>query len=228
VTGVVLEGVRRRSPVVVIASAGEVRAVVLFNGWGSLGRVVLVAAAVYLVAVTAVRIVGARALAKMSAYDIIVTVALGSLVATVPLTTSISLADGIAVLVTFLGLQELTRYLQSRSRRVHHAVRERPYLVVWDGKLLPDRLSQIDTSADEVRAAVRRSGMMSVADVQAVVLENDGEWSVIPRGNPRDLSALEGLDIPGKGPIPHVSGERPRPDRDTAPHPRPPSAAGPV
>jgi uncharacterized membrane protein YcaP (DUF421 family) len=77
-----------------------------------------------------------RALAKMSGYDPIVTVALGSLVASVPLTRAVSAADGVAAIVTFLVLQELTRRLQARSVRVHHLVRERPHLVVWDGEFL--------------------------------------------------------------------------------------------
>ena len=154
----------------------------LFDGWASIVRLVLVSAAVYVGIVAALRIVGARALAKMSGYDLIVTVALGSLVATIPITESLSFADGGAALVTFLVLQEFTWWLQSRSERVHHLVREQPKIVLWDGELLDDRLRDLEVTADEVRAAVRRGGMYTLADVQAVVLENDGEWSVIQRG----------------------------------------------
>lgn len=174
-----------------------------FRSWEALGRLVLTATAVYLVVVAALRVIGSRALAKMSGYDLIVTVALGSLVASIPLTTSISLADGAAVLITYLLLQELTRFLQTRFRGVHHAVRERPHLVVWDGRLLDDRLKKIDTTPDEVRAALRQAGLLSVADAQAVVLENDGGWSVMRRGDATDLSALDGLDVPDHGLIEH-------------------------
>ena len=77
-----------------------------FDGWAHLLRSVLTAAAIYLVIVAALRMVGEKALAKMSGYDMIVTVALGSLVAAIPLTTSVSLVDAIAAAVTFLGLQQ--------------------------------------------------------------------------------------------------------------------------
>ena len=167
-----------------------------FHSWESILRVALSAAIIYVVIVLALRVAGAPALAKMSGYDMIVTVALGSLVATIPLTAGLTVSDGFAAVVTFLVLQQITRWLQARSKHAHHVVRERPHLVVWDGELLQDRLLDISISADEVRAAVRRAGMLSVSQAQAVILENDGEWSVIPRTDTKDLSALEGLSIP--------------------------------
>ena len=98
-----------------------------------------------------------------------------------------------------LLLQEIIRRLQSRSLRVHHLVREAPEVVLWDGMLLEDRLRKNSISADEIRAAVRRAGLSSLSDARAVVLENDGDWSVIPKSAQRsDESALLGLSIPGR------------------------------
>jgi uncharacterized membrane protein YcaP (DUF421 family) len=167
-----------------------------FDGWAHVLRAVLSAAAIYLVIIAAIRIFGQKALAKMSGYDMIVTVALGSLVAALPLTRSVSLADAIAAAITFLTLQQITRYLQARYRRVHRLVRERPLLLLWNGRLLEDRMLHSDISADEVRAAVRRSGILSLKQVRAAILENDGEWSIIPQSSAPDLSAMEGLLIP--------------------------------
>ncbi len=171
---------------------------VFFHDWSSLLRVALMAAMTYLLAIVALRVFGAQALAKMSGYDLIVTVALGSLVAAVPLTQGITVLDGVAALTTFLGLQELTRWLQTRSIRIHHLVRERPRLVLWDGRFIDGRLEGSNVTEDEVRAAIRRTGLLSLTQVQAVILENDGEWSVIPRSDTPDISALHGLEIPGK------------------------------
>jgi uncharacterized membrane protein YcaP (DUF421 family) len=167
-----------------------------FDGWAHLLRSALTAAGIYLVVIAAIRIFGQKALAKMSGYDMVVTVALGSIIAALPLTTDVSLADAVAAAITFLTLQQITRYLQARHRRVHRLVRERPLLLLWDGRLLEDRMLDSDISADEVRAAVRRSGMLSLKQVRAAILENDGEWSVIPQSNAPDLSAMEGLLIP--------------------------------
>ncbi|HUQ83745.1 MAG TPA: YetF domain-containing protein [Gemmatimonadaceae bacterium] len=182
----------------------------LFRSWEGILRVVIASAIIYVFIVGALRVIGARALAKMSAYDLIVSIALGSLVAAIPLSTDISVLDGIAAIVTFLALQELTRLAQARFRVAHHIVRERPHLVLWDGKLIDDRMKALAASPDEVRAAIRQAGLLSLDDVQAVVLENDGTWSVLRRYEVGDLSSLEGLDIPGHGPVENGDGPRPR------------------
>ena len=168
----------------------------LFSDWSSIGHIVAQAALFYVVMVAALRIAGQRALAKMSAYDMIVTVALGSLVASVATTTDITVADGVAATITFLVLQGITSWLQARSKRVHHVVRQRPQVMVWNGRFVDEQLRSASVTEDEVRAAIRRTGLLSLSQVQCVVLENDGEWSVIGRSDGPDLSALEGLSLP--------------------------------
>jgi len=177
---------------------------VFFSNWHQVARIALSAAIVYILVVLALRVIGARALAKMSAYDLVVTIALGSLVASIPLTTGITVSDGFTAIIVFLVLQEIVRRLQARYRVAHHAVRERPHLVVWDGQLVRDRLDNLAVSDDEVRGAIRQAGLASIGDAQAVVLENDGVWSVIRRQEGEsDFSALEGLELPGDRAIEH-------------------------
>jgi len=94
-------------------------------------------------------------------------------------------------------MQEVTRFFQSRSLRVHHVVRQPPRVMLWNGELLEDRLRASSVSADEIRAAVRKAGLRSLSDAQVVVLENDGEWSVVAKGHgASDESAFFGLPIP--------------------------------
>ena len=170
-----------------------------FHSWASIGRVMLASVIVFLMIVALLRIVGQQALAKMSGFDVVFAVTLGSVIATVVVTRDIAIADGIAALVTLLGLQEVTRFFQSRFLPVHHAVRQPPRVLLWEGMLLEDRLRASSVSADEIRAAVRKAGLRSLSDAQVVVLENDGEWSVVAkREGESDESAFFGLPIPDR------------------------------
>jgi uncharacterized membrane protein YcaP (DUF421 family) len=170
-----------------------------FHSWASLGHVVLASAIVFLIVVAMLRFVGQRALARMSGFDVVFTVTLGSVVATGAISRDVAVVDAIAALATLLVIQEIIRYLQSRLLPVHHVVRERPDVLLWDGELLEDRLRKSSISADEVRAAVRKAGLRSLADARIVVLENDGEWSVIAKADAEsDESAFYGLPIPGR------------------------------
>ena len=171
----------------------------LFTSWASIGHVALRVAIVYVAILAILRLVGEQALAKMSAYDLIVTVTLGSLVASIPLEHDLALTDGLAAIVVFMGLQELIRFGQARSRRVRAVVVEHPRLVVWNGEILVERLKRWNLTEREIRAAVRRTGLAHVEDAQAVVVENDGEWSVVRRGEgTEDGSAFVHLDIPDR------------------------------
>ena len=168
----------------------------LFDGWESIGRIVLLGACTYVVVIAALRLVGKEALAKMSAFDLVITIALGSIVATIPFSPGVSLADGVALIATYLALQALTRVAIARSRAAQSLVKAQPEIVLWNGELVQDRLVRLRLTREEVRAAVRGAGHGSLGDIQAVVLENDGQWSIIPRSEAGDVSALEGLDIP--------------------------------
>jgi uncharacterized membrane protein YcaP (DUF421 family) len=154
---------------------------------------------VFFIIVVLLRVAGQQALAKMSGFDVVFTVTLGSIIASVVITRDIAVAEGVAALVTLLGLQEIIRFFQSRYLPVHHAVRQPPRVLVWDGNLLEDRLRASSVSADEIRAAVRKAGLRSLSDARVVVLENDGEWSVVPKSSAdSDESAFYGLPIPGR------------------------------
>jgi uncharacterized membrane protein YcaP (DUF421 family) len=170
-----------------------------FSSWTNLGVVVLRLALSYAAIVVILRVVGEQALAKMSAYDLIVSITLGSLVASIPFLDRLSLADGISAIVTLVILQELIRWAQARSRRVRAAIVEHPRIVLWNGKILEERLAQWNLTGREIRAAIRKQGIAHVEHVQAVVLENDGEWSVVPRGpGSDDGSVFKHLDIPSE------------------------------
>jgi len=170
-----------------------------FHSWADIGRVVFSTTVTFAVIVAILRIVGPQAIATMSGYDMVATVTLGSVVATVAVTRGVTVAEGVAALLTLIALQEIMRFFQSRYLTAHRAVRQPPRVLLWEGMLLEDRLRTYRISADEVRAAVRHEGLASLADVRAVVLENDGDWSVIPKSAPSgDDTALFGLPIPDR------------------------------
>ncbi len=184
-----------------------------FHSWSGIGRVVAASAIIFVVIVAMLRLVGQQALAKMSGFDVVFTVTLGSVIASVVVFREIAVLEGVAALLTLLTLQEAVRWLQSRFLAIHHAVRQPPRVLLWDGQLLEDRLLESSVSADEIRAAVRKAGLRSLSDARIVVLENDGEWSVVAKHSaPSDETAFFGLPIPGRpGNGPAVEGEHAQP-----------------
>ena len=73
---------------------------IFFNNWQSLGRTFIITILGYILMIFFLRISGKRTLSKMNAFDFIVTIALGSSLATVALNKNVPLAEG--ALVFFL------------------------------------------------------------------------------------------------------------------------------
>ena len=65
-----------------------------FQGWTGVVRTVIVGVLAYAGLVLVLRISGKRTLAKLNAFDLVVTVALGSILASILLQESVALAEG--------------------------------------------------------------------------------------------------------------------------------------
>jgi uncharacterized membrane protein YcaP (DUF421 family) len=167
---------------------------VFLDSWAGVGRVLAVGTVTYLALVLVLRVSGKRTLAKLNAFDLVVTVALGSTLATVLLSEDVSFAEGMSALVLLVAAQFLIAWFTVRSDLVRRSVRSRPTLVAWQGRVLHDSATRQRVTEGEVRQAVRSQGIGDLGDVTAVILETDGTFSVIPTSSAGGLGAL--ADIP--------------------------------
>lgn len=168
-----------------------------FDSWLGIGRTLLVGTLAYLALVVILRISGKRTLSKMNAFDFVVTVALGSTLATILLSKDVALAEGIAALALLVGLQFVITWLSVRSPAVSHLIKADPALLFYQGRFLDGQLRRTRVVEAEIRAAVREQGHPSLDQVEAVVLETDGSFSVIQPPRHRSASAMVGVDNPG-------------------------------
>lgn len=85
-----------------------------FDSWQGLGRVVVVGILAYAALVFFLRVSGKRTLTKMNAFDLVVTVALGSTLATVLLSKDVALAEGLIAFAVLIALQFAVTWLSVR------------------------------------------------------------------------------------------------------------------
>ena len=158
-------------------------------------RVIVITLSAYAILIVVLRAAGKRALAKLNAFDLVVTVALGSTLATVLLSKDVALAEGALAFAMLAGLQYAVARASIRWRWFRNAVRAEPRLLLKDGVLRPDAMAAERVTADEVAAALRQQGIGRIADAAAVVLETDGSLSVIAAsaGRVAELDVLEGV-----------------------------------
>ncbi len=163
-----------------------------FDDWQDLVRVVVVGTCSYLSLLVLLRVSGKRTLAKLNAFDFVVTVALGSTLSSVLLSSDVALVEGVTAMALLVLLQYVVAWLSVRSRSVEGLVKSEPTLVYREG-FLHGPMRRMRVTEDEVRQAARTAGQAGLDAVAAVVLETDGSLSVLTQqpGN---------LERPDEGP----------------------------
>lgn len=167
-----------------------------FGGWESLLRTLIVGVLAYVVLVFFLRISGKRTLSKLNAFDLIVTVALGSTLATVLLSKDVALAEGALAFALLIGLQFIVTWSSVRMRWVRRLSTGEPLMLLYRGEFLPAALRKARVTEDEIRSVVRSAGIASLNQVRAVVLETDGSFSVVQPGEEGSDSSLAGVNRP--------------------------------
>jgi uncharacterized membrane protein YcaP (DUF421 family) len=172
---------------------------ILFDGWASIGRTVIVGVLAYLALVILLRASGKRTLSKMNAFDLVVTVALGSTLATILLSRDVSLASGVTALAILIGLQYALAWGMVRSSTMRQIAKSEPRLLLFRGEFLHGAMRDERVNRDEVLAALRKHGMSDSDGAAAVVLETDGTFSVVADAPGGSHSALKDVsDRPGE------------------------------
>ena len=159
-----------------------------------MGRVAVVGIVAYAVLVLLLRVSGKRTLSKMNAFDLVITVALGSTLATVLLTSTVALAEGLVALALLVFLQFAITWSSVRSSTVQRLVKDEPRLLFYQGRFLRDAIRSERVTEEEVVAAMRQQGLATLDRVGAAVLETDGSVTVIPGTDSSSTSTLTNVD----------------------------------
>lgn len=152
-----------------------------FQGWEGPLRILVVGVLSYAALVALLRLTGKRTLSKLNAFDLVVTVALGSTLSTAILDRSTPLLDGLIAMGLLVLLQFAVTWTMVRKPTLLRLIRADPVLLMAGGELRPGTLRRERITDDEVLQAIRDSGGRTLADADAVFLQSDGSMAVIPR-----------------------------------------------
>jgi uncharacterized membrane protein YcaP (DUF421 family) len=107
----------------------------------------------------------------------------------------VSLAQTLAGLALLVVLQIAVTWLMSRYPRMSRLIESEPRLLVFRGEILSDAVKRARLSEDELLQAIRRKSVGAIEEVDALVMETNGDFSVIRKGE-RSLSALRSVSPP--------------------------------
>lgn len=141
----------------------------------------------YAVIVAAARLSGVRSFAEMSAFDIVVTIALGSLLATVVVSKNPPLLQGVVAVATLYVMQLVVSRLRSRFAAIEAVADNRPILLMGaGGEIKHANLRVARVTEDDLRCHLRRANISDTSHVCAMVMEGTGNINVL-HGDHHDL-----------------------------------------
>ena len=155
--------------------------------WHSVSRIFISALGIYLSVILLTRICGKRSFSKMSSFDFAMTVAVGSIIATTILSTSVKLIDGIIGLIAVYLLQISIAFAR-RNVIVKKIVDNSPLLLMDGEKILKNNLRKARVSEGDLRSKLREANVTQLSQIKAVVFETTGDITVLHNSDGEPLN----------------------------------------
>ena len=127
-----------------------------------------------------VRVVGLRSFSKMTSFDFVMTVAMGSLVAGAAQASDwLQFGQAMAAMAGLFATQYGVARWRKRSDGFENAISNNPTILMRDGRIIDAALEATRVSRADLMAKLREANVLALEDVRAVVLENTGDISVL-------------------------------------------------
>jgi uncharacterized membrane protein YcaP (DUF421 family) len=150
-----------------------------FNGWEALLRIIIVGIVSYIALVLLLRISGKRTLSRMNAYDVVITMALGSILSKVLLTSDQSISESVTAMLVLITLQFISSYLMCHFHSLRQFLSSPPAVLFHQGEFMYKTMRKELVVEEEVQAAIYARGILDNSKVEAVILGTNGDLSVL-------------------------------------------------
>ena len=163
----------------------------MFENMNPFLETIIVGTVAYIAIIFMLRVSGKRTLAKWNSFDFVVTIAFGSVLASILLSTSDRFGKGIVAFALLVVFQYVITWISVRSSIIQKLIKSEPALLLYRGEMLHDVMKEERIAEGEILAALRTSGISAIEDADAVILETDGSFSVISNIDDSSGSALK-------------------------------------
>ena len=127
-----------------------------------------------------VKVVGLRSFSKMTSFDFVMTVAMGSLLATIATVTQWSgFVQAMTAATALFAVQYLLARVRKASDSFESLIQNEPVLLMRDGVFIEAALTSTRVAKSDLIAKLREANVLELSKVRAAVLETTGDVSVM-------------------------------------------------
>lgn len=139
------------------------------------------ATAVYFFLLVALRLTGKRQLGQMSSFDLVVLLIISNTVQNAIIGNDNSITGGFIGATTILVLNYGIARLVIANKNAERLIEGAPTLLIHNGKVLEQNLRRELLTRDELMAALRRQGILSIDEVRVALLEETGAITAVKK-----------------------------------------------
>lgn len=147
--------------------------------FGFLLEVVLRTVIMFLIILIALRASGKRGIRQLSIFELVLIIGLGSAAGDPMFYDDVGILPAFVVFLVVISLYILITRLSDRFEKVEKLLEGKPLYVIRNGRFLPDAFRESGLSKDEFFAELRLRNVAHLGQVQTVLIETSGEFSVL-------------------------------------------------
>ncbi len=151
----------------------------LVTNWTSAFMVIVSAIAVYAMLIGLTRLSGVRSFSKMSSFDFAITIATGSVAASIIVLKDPPILQGAVALGILYAMQMSLAALRKRSKLIEKMVDNEPRLIMCGSKIHEDQMKKAKITHDDLFAKLREANVTQFDQIHAVIAETTGDISVL-------------------------------------------------
>src|SRR5690625_531584 len=137
----------------------------IFTDPADLWRLIFITVCTYIALIILLRSAGKRTLAKMNAFDFVITIGIGSVFAIVMMDKTASLMEGIVALALLIGLQFAIPWSTVKIIALNLVVRSSPTILLYEGDMIERNMKKERVTESELLASLRTEGVQSISNV---------------------------------------------------------------
>lgn len=171
----------------------------LWGGFEPIIRTIIVGTLAYVSLVIIIKISGKRTLATMNAMDFIITVAIGAAYGRVLTAKGVSISEALTAFILLACLQYIFSTLELKFPYFKKLASSPPKILYYNNGFIENNLRSERINKDVLMGTVRKKGLSDLEDVEMIILESDGSFSVIEKSGHIGISTFKELVKDEKG-----------------------------
>ncbi|MTI65269.1 MAG: DUF421 domain-containing protein [Firmicutes bacterium] len=151
------------------------------------------AAVLYGYVLFSMRLMGKGELAEMQPFELVIMIMMAEAAALPMEDLGVPLLNGFIAISALLFLQIFISFINLKSERARGFICGKPSILVNKGKINQKELNKLRININDLIEQMRSKDYPALEDVEYVILETNGDLSVIPKENKRGVT-IEDLD----------------------------------